>query len=72
MPIWVKFPNLSFEYWSVDFFKLVGNLLGSHLETDLSFLESGVCFLGKVLVLLDLRNGLAANIMIKRGVLEFC
>ena len=42
-------------------------MLGIFLEADLSFLESGVCCLGKVLVLLDLRNGLAADMLIKKG-----
>ena len=51
----------------MDFFKLVGNSLGTHLETDFSFLKMGVCCLGKVLVLLDLRKGLAADFLIKRG-----
>ena len=40
VPIWVKLLNLPFEFWSIDFFKLVGNTLGTHLETDLSFLKS--------------------------------
>ena len=47
------------------FFKLIGNTLGTYLEADLSFLESGVCCLGRVLVLLDLRKGLASEIDIK-------
>ena len=72
LPIWVKFPNLPFELWSMDFFRLVGNTLGVYLETDLSFLETGVCCRGKVLVLLDLRQVLAANLLIKRGISEFC
>ena len=71
LPIWVKLPNLPFEFWSVEFFKLIGNTLGTYLETDLSFLDMGVCCLGKVLVLLDLRNGLAADILIKKGGSEF-
>ena len=62
LPIWVKLPNLPFEFWSVDFFKLVGNTLGTYLEVDLSFLELSVCCLGNILVLLDLHNGLATNI----------
>ena len=71
LPIWVKLPNLPFEYWYVDFFKLVANTLGTYLEVDLSFLQSGICSLGKVLVLLDLSNGLAADILIKMGGSEF-
>ena len=54
LPIWVKMPNLPFEFWSLDFFKLVVNTLGSFFEADLSFLHSGVCCLGKILVLIDL------------------
>ena len=72
MPIWVKLPNLPFEYWSLDFFKLNGNTMGTFLEADMSFLELGVCCLGKVLVLLNLRLGLVANILIKRGDFELC
>ena len=67
MPIWVKLPNLPFELWSLDFFKLIGSTLGTFLEADLSFLESKVCYLGRVLVLLDLHNGLASDIDIKLG-----
>ena len=49
------------------FFKLVGNLLGSFVEADMSFLQSGVMCLGKVLVLLDLRKGLAEVLQIECG-----
>ena len=64
LPIWVKLPNFPFEYWSEEFFKLIGNAIGTFLEADLDFLENGICCLGKVLVLLDLRNGLAEDIAI--------
>ena len=46
LPIWVKLLNLPFEFWSLDFFKMVENSLGTFLEADLSFLQFGVCFLG--------------------------
>ena len=49
------------------FFKLIGNTLGTFLEADLSFLVSGVCCLGRVLVLLNLRKGLDSDIDIKIG-----
>ena len=55
----------------MDFLKLIGNALGTFLEADLSFLESSICCLGKVLVLLDIRNGLAEDIVIKKGVIMF-
>ena len=60
-------PNLPFEYWSLDFFKLVGNSLGTFLEADLSILYSGVCCLGKILVLIDISNGLVADLFISKG-----
>ena len=50
---------------------MIGDTLGTFLEVDLSFLNTGVCCLGKVLVLLDLRNGLAEDIVIKKGGFEF-
>ena len=71
IPIWVKLPNLPFKYWSTDFFKLVGNTLGSHLETHFSFLKMGVCFLGRVLVLIDFRKGLSTDLIIKKGSTKF-
>ena len=37
LPIWVKLPKLPFEFWSVEFFKMIGNSLGTFLEADLSF-----------------------------------
>ena len=67
MPIWVKLTNLPFEFWSMEFFKLIGNTLGTFLEANLSFLALGVCCLRKVLVLIDIRKGLAFDIVIKRG-----
>ena len=67
IPIWVKLPNLPFKFWSVEFFRMLGNTLGTFLEADVSFLETGICCLGKILVLLDLRNGLAEDIVIQKG-----
>ena len=49
----------------------MGNTLGTHLETDFSYLQSGVCCMGQVLVLLDFRNGLPADLVIKKGNSEF-
>ena len=70
--MWVKLPSLPFEYWSSYFFKLVGNTLGTHLETDFSYLQSIVYCVGRVLVLLDFRNGLPADLVIKKGNSKLC
>ena len=45
---------------------MLGNTLGTFLEADVSFLETGICCLGKALVLLDMCNGLAKDIAIKK------
>ena len=71
IPIWVKLPNLPFEFWSVEFFRMLGNTLGTFLEADVSFLETGICCLRKILVLLDMRNGLVEDIVIKKGEFVF-
>ena len=46
---------------------MLGNTLLTVLEADVSFLETGICCLGRILVLLDMRNGLAEYIVIKKG-----
>ena len=46
---------------------MLGNTLEIFLEADFSFLETGICYLGKVPVLLDMHNGLAEDIVIKKG-----
>ena len=66
-PFGFNLPNLPFEFWSVEFFKMIGNALGTFLEADLSFLKTSICCLGKVLVLIDMRNGLAEDIVNKKG-----
>ena len=50
---------------------MVGNTLGTFLEADLSFVQSDVCCLGKILVLIDLSRGLVADLMISKANLSF-
>ena len=40
IPIWVKLPNFPFEFWSVDFFRMIGNALGTFLEANSVFLRN--------------------------------
>ena len=67
MPTWVKLPHLPFKLWLLDFFKLVGGSLGYFVEVDMSFVQSSVMCMGNILVNLDLRDGLAEDILIKWG-----
>ena len=46
---------------------MLGNSLGTFLEANVSFLKTGICCLGKILVLLDMHNGLAEDIVIQKG-----
>ena len=49
IPVWVKLPNLPFEFWSVDFFKILGNTIELFLRLmDLS-LKLVFVVLGKIL-----------------------
>ena len=50
---------------------MIGNALGTFLEADLSFFKTVICCLGKVLVLLDMCNSLAEDIVIKKGEIVF-
>ena len=45
----------------------MGNSLGSFVDMDLSFLQTGVMCMGKVLVNIDLRKGLEEDILIEWG-----
>ena len=45
----------------------MGNSLGSFMEVDMSFLQSGAMCLGKFLVLLDLSKGLVEDLQIECG-----
>ena len=47
MPIWVKLPNVPFEYWSLDFFKLIGNTLGTFFGGRCVFPGFGGLLLGE-------------------------
>ena len=67
MIIWVKLMHFPFEllYW--DFFKHVGYTLENFVEIDLSYESMGIMCVGKSLVDLDIREGLAEERMIKWG-----
>ena len=61
-PIWVKLPGLPIQLWTPAFFKLLGNQLGEYVDADFSFKITREMVVACVLVLLDLREGLASEI----------
>eukprot|EP01018_Ginkgo_biloba_P000430 Gb_04206 [translate_table: standard] len=66
-PVWVKVPGLPIDFWSLEVFKKIGNELAMFLEADMSFLDTGQMTPEKVLVGIDLRDGLAPKMMLQKG-----
>jgi len=58
-PIWVRLPALPLHYWEPFHFRNIGNILGSFLEADLSYLETFDQRVARILVSINLREGLA-------------
>eukprot|EP01018_Ginkgo_biloba_P039380 Gb_12932 [translate_table: standard] len=67
MPVWVKLPGLPLEFWSLEVFKAIGNVLGHFVEADMSFITSGLMVTTHILVQMDLREGLAESLELKKG-----
>lgn len=61
-PIWVKLSSLPIHLWNLSFFKMLGNHLGKYVDVDFSFKTTEEMAVARVLVLLDLREGLAPEI----------
>jgi len=58
-PVWVRLPGLPLHYWEPIHFKNIGNILGTFLEADLSYLETFDQRVARILVSINLREGLA-------------
>jgi len=67
IPIWVRMPALPLQYWSEFHLRGIGNMLGTCLEVDLSFLKTHMKQVARVLVSINIREGLAETINLKRG-----
>jgi hypothetical protein len=63
-PIWVRLPGFPMQYWNTHRFAAIGNLLGSFLEADMSFEETGLMTVARILVKIDLKKGLLQEITI--------
>jgi len=66
-PIWVRLPALPLHYWDPFHFRNIGNILGTFLEADLSYLETHDKRVARILVSINLREGLAEQIKLTRG-----
>lgn len=64
-PVWVRAPGLPFFLWTEAVFKSIGNKLGTFLEADMSFLETKIQAMARILVNLDLSKGLGKSITLQ-------
>jgi hypothetical protein len=67
IPVWVRLPALPLQFWSLDYFKAIGNFLGDFLEADLSFEETKQRKIARILVNLNVREGLGEEIDLSWG-----
>lgn len=61
-PIWVRLSRLPFELWSLAFVRLFGNHIGEFIDADYSFKQTRDMAMARILVLIDLREGLAEDL----------
>jgi hypothetical protein len=55
------------QYWSHEAFNRIDNYLGEFLEADMSFKESGQMKVARILVCINVREGLREEIDMKWG-----
>lgn len=57
-PVWVRLPGLPWQFWSPYVFKRIGDTLGTYLEHDRSYENTGKRTMARILVHMDTRPGL--------------
>jgi hypothetical protein len=65
--VWVRLPALPFHLWSFDYFKKIGNFLGDFLDEDMSFEETKQRKVARILVNLNVREGLGEEMDLSWG-----
>ena len=64
-PVWIRLLGLPLQYWSEDIFRRIGNSLGTYMESDKSYITTGMMAYARILVHLDTRGGLQEYIIIQ-------
>jgi hypothetical protein len=67
IPVWVRLPTLPLHFWSFEHFKLIGNYLGDFLDADMTFEETKQRKVARVLVNLNIREGLGEEVDLSWG-----
>jgi hypothetical protein len=70
-PIWVWLLGLPMEFWTKKSFSEFGNFLGTYLDADMSFLESREMAVARILVSLNIREGLIEELELISGEKSF-
>ena len=61
---WVRLSSLPLPFWTMERLMHIGNLLRSFLEVDLSFNSTGLKRVARILVSINIRNGLPGAMQI--------
>ena len=64
-PLWVKLPGFPMNLWNETRFAEIGNYLGEYVCSDYSHHETGKYTVAKIMVKIDLRLGLSAEINVQ-------
>jgi len=67
IPIWVRLPGLPPYYWEEKYFKSIGNKIGEFLEADNSYLDTRQRKMARILVNINVREGLGEEVDIVFG-----
>jgi len=67
VPLWVRLPGLPLQYWKPHHLREIGNIIGNFLEADLSFLENKQREVARILVNVNIREGLAEDLQMIWG-----
>jgi hypothetical protein len=66
--VWVHFPALSLHFWSLEHFKEIGNFLVDFLEVDMTFEERKQRKMARILLNLNVREGIGEEIDLSWGI----
>ena len=70
--IWVRLPGLSLPFWFEDHFTYIGNLLSTFLEADTSYKLTKVKRVARILVNINIRNGLPGVVRLALRQCSYC
>ena len=65
--IWVRMSRMSMHYWYEEHFINIGNIIGTFIVVYLSFKETKLLRVARILVNINIREGLAKDMMLNWG-----